>query len=316
MERETRITLPPSPIHRRGFARDIERLQELQTLRKETDIFKDRLPVRVETDYPYFFLLPLSDVHLGHVGVNYEALKTYVKTIQEYPFYTLTLGDMGDFFNPKILAHAMLGDVINPGAQMEAMQGFYGALGHKVLGIVDGNHERFAESAAGVEVYRWITEDAGIPLLNSGAVMDLKVNDVEYKGLLAHRFAKVNSMFNKTHGGLQQIRFHAEPLDFVISGDKHLGAATQTFQGGRPITVVQTGTFKTDDQWGKSVGFIEPPNIFFPVLAFDTRVKKPVLQITDLDQAVEFTEAIDDIWKKGRAKDKRKAVKNTGVQVK
>ena len=317
MEREPHITLPPSPIKRRGWQRDVDHLKELTALRRETDIFKDELSVKVDTQgFPYFFLLPLSDVHLGHIGTDYEALETYIRTIQEYPFYTVTLGDMGDFFNPKILASAMMGDVVDAGGQMEAIQGFYGAIKEKTLGIVDGNHERFSHSASGVEVYRWITEDAGIPLLNSGAEMNLDVNGIQYKGILAHRFAKVNSMFNKTHAGKQAARFHSEDIDFVISGDKHLGAAEQTYMGGKPITVIQTGTFKTDDQWGKSVGFIEPPNIFFPVLAFDTR-RKNIEVVRDLDAAVEFAEAIEDIWKRGRKKDLRKkkeAVKDTKVE--
>lgn len=293
------IILPESKrIQRRGWQDSLKRVQELSTDRESVDIWQDRFSLSVDTQgLPYFFILPISDVHIGHQGTDYARLSEYVSAIQKYPFYVVTIGDMGDFFNPKILAHAMKDDVLSVDDQMEMIMTFFGAIKEKTIGIIGGNHENFARNASGIDPYRWMAREVEAPLVNSGGILDLKVNDQEYKAKFAHKFSNVNSMFNRTHAGKQAARFHAEALDVVVSGDKHVGAAEKMTLGGRDLVVVQTGTFKTNDMWGKEMGFIDKATPFFPILAFDGR-RHNVEAIVDLEAGIEFCETVKHLWKK------------------
>lgn len=281
------------------WAREMSRYKSLKSEKQDFELWQKDLEVKVDTKgVGHFAVCFLTDIHLGAQGTDYDSLNKYRSAIIENPIYTVLLGDLADFFNPKILAHAMMGDVENPDEQMESVSAFLGGgFAEKTLGAVNGNHEQFATNSAGIDPMRWINKNFNIPLLQAGSVLTLKVDDEEYRIGMWHKLARYNSSLNMTHAGKQAMRMSTDNLDMVVSGDKHMGAMEEFVHKDRVGYVTQLGTFKTSDPWGREMGMTPPPQVFFPVFFFDGS-KHEITPVRDLDTGVGIFQAFQEMSKK------------------
>ena len=182
----------PTPKDTQDFDRLLSRYKALTDLQNETEIWRDGIELHVDTNgAPYFAMVPLSDMHIGHRGVDIEALTDYINYLRNYPIHTILVGDLGDFFSPTAHADGMLQDVLTPDDQLLLLRRFMQEFQEKILASVqDPSHTDWIRSRAGIEPHRWMTEDLDIPLLKSGSVMNLTVNDQRYKILLFHAIAR------------------------------------------------------------------------------------------------------------------------------
>ncbi len=279
-----RIHKPLAPF-KETFQDSLDRMKSIQELREPLQIWKDEVNVRVDTGkMPYFFLLPLSDLHLGSEYTDYTFVEKALKFSKDNHVQQAHFGDIGDFFSPKIIPEAMMDTVANPDEQMKAIRDFYEEYKNNILFSVSGNHDDWVRKASGVEPYRWLTQDLNIPLLNSGGHVNLDVNGINYKILGYHAIGKFNSSFNLTHAGKRMLELQ-EDADVVISGHRHQFAMEKSQLRDKKVLVVQLGTTKTEDMFGKrSYGLGPKPQIGFPVLMFNG-VTKNVEAIEDLTQA-------------------------------
>jgi hypothetical protein len=166
----------PQPNQLTTFNQELERMKEIQRQREALRLWKDELNIRVDTGKsPYFFLMPLSDLHMGSEQVDYHQLERYLKAIDRYPIYTVLLGDLGDFFGPFKHPTGMAEDVVSADAQLMTLRKFFLQYKEKILCAITGNHDDWIYKTAGVEPYRWLAEDLDIPLLNSGGMLNLQV---------------------------------------------------------------------------------------------------------------------------------------------
>ena len=188
------------------------RVDRIKTAKNEYNIWQENAHVKVHTPYPYYFMTPLSDIHLGAQGTDYDALGKYVDTIKRLGIGTVLVGDIVDFFNPKKIPDGMLGDILTPDQQMVMARSFIDEIAPNCVAIVGGNHDGFI---AGFDLYRYIAEDKKIPLMAAGGVLTLGVNDQEYRIGLYHKIGKYNSSLNVTHAGLQAHRMAHDDLDAV-----------------------------------------------------------------------------------------------------
>ncbi|GIW70246.1 MAG: hypothetical protein KatS3mg101_0993 [Patescibacteria group bacterium] len=281
------------PVQERGgsFDDDLRRMQEIQRLREEQKLWKDEVKISVQTNLPYFFLMPLSDIHLGAEGTDYQAVRKFLGVVKDYPVYTVLLGDLGDFFNPYKHPTGMAEDVVNADSQLLAMRNFFKEYKEKILAVATGNHDDWIYKTSGIEPYRWVCQDLNIPLLYSGGRLNLQVNEVNYKILLYHAIARFNSSFNPTHAGKRMLELHHD-ADIVISGDKHRFGMEKLVHRDKKPYIVQLGTFKTGDTYGKrSYGFAPDSQIGFPVL-FLSAGEKNVEAIEDIETAKHFVDLV------------------------
>lgn len=275
---------------------EVSRLKRLKEEKKSFEIYQDGVDVRINTmGLPYAAVVGLSDIHLGHAGTDYEALDKYVQFVRNNPVATILAGDIADLFNAQKLAHALAGDLEFPDEQLEVARTFLQELNrdNKLIAMVSGNHEDFAKNTAMIDIYRWIARDLGIPLLQNGSVINLGVDRQDYKIAVWHKLT-LNSRFNNTHAGKQAMRMAVEGVDMVMSGDKHIYASEQFLHNTRLGRVVQLGTFKVDDRWGRDMGFHPLPQAQFPVFFFDGR-QHNIEQISNIDAAEEFI----DLYREG-----------------
>jgi len=283
----------PEPLQPTTFDEELQRIKELQRQRESLNIWKEEVTIQVDTgNLPYFFVMPLSDIHIGSEFVDYDELDRHLAALKDYPIYTILVGDLGDFFNPQKHPRGMMEDVVTPDTQLLVLRKFFEEYKDKILCAVTGNHSDWLYQVAGIEPYRWIAQDLNIPLLYSGGRLNLQVNDIDYKFLLYHGISKFNSSFNPTHAGKRMLELHRD-ADIVISGDKHrFGMEKLTHRDKKPY-IIQLGTFKTEDPFGKrGYGRVPDPEVGFPVL-FLSAGEKNVEAIEDLETAKDFIDLVN-----------------------
>jgi len=285
--------IKPEPTKPTTFNDELQRIKELQKQREPLQIWKDEVDIQVDTGrFPYFLVMPLSDLHVGSQHTDYHELEKYLEAIDRYPIYTVLLGDLGDFFGPFKHPTGIAEDVVSADAQLMTLRKFFLQYKEKILCAVTGNHDDWVYKTAGIEPYRWLTEDLNIPLLNSGGLLNLDVNGVKYRILLYHAIARYNSSFNPTHAGKRMLELHRD-ADIVISGDKHrFGMEKLTHRDKKPY-IIQLGTFKTEDAYGKrSYGMAPHPQAGFPILFLSAQAKN-VEAIENLETAKDFVDRIN-----------------------
>ena len=271
-----------------SFEEHLARVEQLQEIKKETGLWKEEMTVEVKTNgFPFFVMRPLSDMHMGAIGTDMTAIREHLGDIKKYPIYTPLVGDIGDFFGPFKHQSGMLGDVIDPDDQLSMLRRFYEEYKEKILCTVqDPSHTDWIRQATGIEPQRLLVEKLGITALVSGGLMRLKVNDQEYKILLFHAIGKFGSSLNLTNAGKRMIDM-ADDVDLVLSGHSHIGAMEKLVKRMRKATILQMGTFKTKDDFGRRLGLKPNPQVFFPTIFFDGR-KHNIEMIEDRESATKW----------------------------
>lgn len=274
-----------------SFEEHLTRVEQLQEIKKETGLWKEEMTVEVQTNgFPFFVMRPLSDMHMGAIGTDMEAIRSHLGDIKKYPIYAPLVGDIGDFFGPFKHQSGMLGDVIDPDDQLTMLRRFYEEYKEKILCTVqDPSHTDWIRQATGIEPQRILVEKLGITALVSGGLMNLKVDQQTYKILFFHAIGKYSSSLNLTNAGKRMLDM-ADDVDLVLSGHTHIGAMEKLVKRMKKATIVQMGTFKTKDDFGRRLGLKPNPQVFFPTIFFDGR-KHNIEMIEDRESAVGWMDA-------------------------
>lgn len=278
-----------------SLSEQLTSLLSSQEQTRQKELWRDEVEIKIQTRGLPFMLMPLSDIHLAASGVDYQSLQKYLRFLKDYPVYTVLVGDLADNFSPVSHPSAIREDLISPTDQWSLVRAFFKEYQDKILANISGNHDEWT-GKAGIDIFRWMAEDLNIPLLKGGGLLRLKVDEQEYKVRLWHRIARLNSQFNLNHSQLQALRLTGDDADMVISADKHLGSLQETNLGKRKVVVCQLGTFKVEDSYGRSQGFIQPPLLFYPVFFFFPN-RHNIEAIRDLDTAEELIDGMKKYYK-------------------
>lgn len=284
------IEKPPATIPK-TFDEYIDYFQKLREIRKTEDIWKTEVDITAKTNGLPFFLIPLADLHLGSSDVDYPKVKEYLKFIKDYPVQTVLIGDLVDNFSPTLLPVGMLDDVAPPTDQLGSVRAFFKEYHQKIIGNYCGNHDSGTRRSSGTDIFRWLNEDLNVPLLHGGGVINLKVDDEQYKIIGFHRIVLFHSNFNPNHAGKRALEFYKD-ADCVISGHHHRGGVEKlSHRDGKKPVIVSCGTFKTEDTFQRDSGRIVPFDVFYPILCFFPQ-RHNIEAIENLDVAKEFIDAV------------------------
>jgi len=280
-----------------SLSEQLTTLHQLSEATRQKELWRDEVEIKVQTRGLPFMFLPLSDLHIGASGVDYQSLQKHLVFIKRNPVYTVLVGDLADNFSVVSHPSGMAEDVVAPTDQWSVVRAFFKEYQDKILANVGGGqHDFWIKEKAGVDIFRWMTEDLNIPLLKTGGLLKLDIDDSKFKVRLWHKIARLNSQFNYTHAGKQALRLGADDSDVIITGDKHLGGIEQTHIGDKKRTIVQLGTFKVEDSFGRSQGFVQHPRPFYPVLMFFPQTYN-IEAIENLDQAEELISGMVKYYK-------------------
>lgn len=275
----------------KSFGDYLDVFQQLREVRNTNEIWKDEVDIRVQTNGLPFFLIPFSDLHLGSKDTDYTSFKKYLDYVKNYPVSTVLIGDLVDNFSPTWIPPGMMDDIAPPQIQHGSLRAFFKEYHEKILANYSGNHDSATWRSSGAEIFNWINEDQGVPLLHGGGTINLTVDDEKYKIIGFHRILLFHSNFNPTHAGKRALELYKD-ADAIISGHHHRGGVEKlTHRDGKTPVIVSCGTFKTEDSFQKDAGRIVPFDIFYPTLAFFPQ-RHNVEVIEDVDTAKEMIDSI------------------------
>lgn len=211
--------------------------------RKEYDV-----AIEIQTDRP-IAIGWFADTHIAGADLDYDRLKWEVDEIRRNPYMRVLLG--GDLVDGFCWNPAQFGDVGNLDEQHLYLHKMLDYMGRdKILAGVMGSHEKWARRT-GIDSYNDIRRN--IPIFDGIGVVNLWVNDVNYRGVIAHEL-KGHSYINPNH---QQKRFVMENgrYDFVLSAHTHTGAEQSQYIGNKKSVFLSGKTFKRTDDFLDTKGF-------------------------------------------------------------
>lgn len=291
----------PDPKKLPDFDQALDKMRQIQTIERGFNLWNKELDFNFQTDRPLMPVLALSDFHLGSFDTDYEAVRRYLDFVKQNEVKLLLLGDLGDMFLPSKVPEGMQGDA-SIEIQLYMLRTFFREYQKYILACVsDPSHVDWVRSVSGVDVYRWISEDLDIPLLESGGLLRLGVNDQTYNFSLWHQVSQYNSSLNPTHVHKRIVDRHtADELDFVITGHTHHGSSeiNKTIRD-RKRGLIQLGTFKTlggMDKYARR-GFVGGVQQHFPTILLNSQ--KHDFEVIDSPEMAQMILTIDNTVAQG-----------------
>ena len=262
-------------------------LDDRQQLHKKASWGQDKSRSKFITDYPYIIIQPISDLHIGAIGTDYNELVFLSDTLLKYDnLYAVILGDVADNFVNFRNMLAVHQQIISPEQQDELIESWIKEIKHKILFATWGNHEEFEEKASGRNIIKRILKH-NVVYFNGMAQAKIKVNDIEYGFAVTHK-TRYYTAYNKTHGIKRMLREEFPECDIGIAGDKHVPGYEEFVEAGRWKLALQLGTLKVDDGYSKRY-FSYKTLSDMPCVVLNTKVKE-FIPFRTIERAIDFTE--------------------------
>ncbi len=282
---ENSVLLLDKKIGEFNFREVVSNLQERQRLHDKATYSQSDAHPSIKTQYDKIIVLPLSDLHIGAMGTDYELLVSFTDFLLKYDrLYTILVGDIADNFvnfKNKLAMHQM---ILSPEEQDQFVESWIKEIKHKVLSAFWGNHEEMEERASGRNAIKRILSH-NVPYINGIGRVKLNVNDEEYRICATHKTRYFTSL-NITHGLKRMAQMELPDEDVYIAGDKHTPDLEIAKQRGQRQTFIQLGTLKTDDSHSKKY-FSYYTSSEMPCFVLDT-TKHQVTPFWTIQEALEF----------------------------
>lgn len=216
----------------------------------------DSIEVEIPTETPIVVGL-FGDQHSSALYCDYEMLREHTNAIANNPkFYSIIGGDIidGAAFNPA--QNDKIASFSEEGLFAQKMLDRIG--GDSIIAMLSGDHDMWAERG-GVTVYQNFKERYNTPILRGSSAIKLKVGDIEYLIVCAHRLPG-HSMYNKTHPENREAKFGQQGADVYAGFHTHQKGIAQDIArqaNGEDIvqTYVSAGPYKYSDSYSQKMGF-------------------------------------------------------------
>lgn len=135
------------------------------------------------------YVVPIGDIHWGHPTVcnnprMIEKLYGYRDWILDTEdAYTICMGDNIENSTRSSVGSGVYEQIMDPMRQVGEMIEFWRPVAEagKILGFLDGNHERRTFNVSGIDVSRVMATTLGVPYLEHGGFVVLDVGNQTYK---------------------------------------------------------------------------------------------------------------------------------------
>jgi hypothetical protein len=225
-------------------------LKQRQDLHEKASWSQSSAIVDINTDYRYIVIKPLSDMHLGDIGVEYERLVDFTDSLLAIPYlYTCLLGDETDNFVSFKNQLPVVTQMLSPEEQNEFLESWLNEIKPRLLFSSWGNHMEFSERSAGVNPVKHIL-NRNVVYFNGIGYCTIRVNGIDYKFVSTH-ITRYNSSFNKTHGLKQLMRKDAPDASIFLSGHIHDPAYEWSYERGEFRLFMVLGTLKARDSYSQ-----------------------------------------------------------------
>lgn len=262
-------------------------LKNGQKLHEKSSYSQTKCTIEINTDKKYIIYQPLSDIHLGSIGCNYEQLENFTNEIlARNDLFFSTHGDHIDgFFRFKnqLTVHQMQ---MSPEDQIRFLESWIEEVRHKFLFSTWGNHEEMEEKASGMNTTKRILGKR-LVYFNGIGLAQLLVNGIEYKIAATHK-TRYNSSFNRTHGLKQLARRDIPDADIYLSGHTHDPGFEYSFERGFWQLFVVLGSMKENDGYAKRY-FAYHSSQQMTTIVLNAE-KKEIIPFHNINQAIYFVQ--------------------------
>lgn len=210
---------------------------------------------RVRFDHGPVALFYVGDEHLGNAGTDVARVFDEQAQIMATPgSYVVATGDSVD----NMIIGKLLADRMKPGLSVweswELARHYFAGYKNRMLAHIGGNHNGWTLKLSGIDYSRDITPN-GVLYDSDEIRMTVHVGHHEFRIRSRHKYPG-NSIYNPTHGLERAARFDTPDFDVFTGAHVHKGAMAREFNlNGRRKIALLSGTFKTEDDYGREVGF-------------------------------------------------------------
>lgn len=233
----------------------------------------------------------LGDQHIGNAGTDLARMYREQEIILDTPgAYVWQMGDLVDnFIIGKLMAENM--KPASPVWHQWRMGGEYlKDFASRLLAVCGGNHEAWTLRLVGIDFSKEVVPGAGVLYDADEINATLHIGDHRIKVRSRHKW-KNKSQYNQTHGQEWSMRFENGEPDVYVGAHTHTGAvARETVHGKRRKMSIQTGAYKTIDDFARVVGF--PANDASTACALVVNDTGSMFACADLPAVREYMQAV------------------------
>lgn len=225
-------------------------MQQHQDLHEKASWSQKQANFKLTTPYRYIVLKPLSDMHIGNMGVNYDRLLDFTDSLLRIPYlFCCLLGDETDNFVSFKNQLPLLTQVVSPAEQNLFVESWLKEIGDKILFSTWGNHGEFDERASGNSQIHALLGKNTVFFNGIGKCL-LNINDVSYD-IVATHCTRYGSSFNLCHGLKQMARKDAPDADIYLTGHVHQPDFEVSFERGHTQLFMVMGSLKERDTYSE-----------------------------------------------------------------
>jgi predicted phosphodiesterase len=155
-----------------------------------------------------------------------------------------------------------------PHEQWKLCEYYLSILAEKIIVLIDGNHDKWTDQIAGIDMVSWIAKHHRLYYAPDEARIDLTVEKVLYKLAVRHQY-RFNSSLNLLHTVKRWWAHGEEPFDIGAIGHHH-EAAIESFRfHGQQCWGCRPGAYQITSAYSRQFGFNStvpraPSFILFP----------------------------------------------------
>lgn len=232
----------------------IEHAQKTQQLKRKSSYSQDHAIINIREKYGInkpIVIQCLSDLHIGAMATNYDALKEITDGILRTPnLFVILNGDLTEttaVFRNALAVHSQVTDIET---QHDILESWLKEIQDKVLTAGWDNHgvEREEKIGAFSHIKRLLNRT--FIYHNGMGRIDIEHGAATYKLMVSHAIPGA-SIFNRLHGVKRLLRLKFPDVDIGITGDQHTPDVETYFEGKFRRGAIMGGTLKIEDGYTK-----------------------------------------------------------------
>jgi hypothetical protein len=260
-------------------------LQERQTQMERMSKNSEYAEIKIRSDNPVGIALT-SDWHIGSVETDYKTFNKHQEIIKNDPnLFEVALSNTIDGY---IWPGGMMSEVAHVPEQIDIAKKFAKEWKGKILAVVGSRCHDWSKDKGLIsaqELAFMENVDEGMPFFQSGGLLTIDLNGIKYKVGMQHK-SRFNSALNVTNANKRTLDLRWPSADVVAIAHHHVASIEHTARWEGPdkrdVVLVRTGTYKIDDQYGRSEGFGNG-QLGAPMIVLDNKTKHitPFLHLED-----------------------------------
>lgn len=276
----------------------LDGMEKQQEKLKKLDGEQGVANITIKTNNKYVALMFLSDIHLENVNTDIKQLRKDIDIIKNTKdFYVGFGGDIIDNFYVSNHSDGLLEALIPPKTARIVAGKLLDQLRGRMLWTILGCHDNWDLSTADYCLPEHIARKLKIPYLGHGGDINLKINKVEYMIHSRHKYRGTGGD-NGTACCKNILRNIDAKFDLISIGHNHVAEIKIEHFLGKPRIFVRNGSYKTEDRYSKSLGYVNNSfNIQIPVAILNTETKEMKI-VSGVKSASDMLTALNRIARK------------------